>query len=58
LTGYPGDLNDFIDLIIPELQRRDLFRTKYESSTLRGNLGLPRRQGSFPGANHELAAAS
>jgi N-acetyl-S-(2-succino)cysteine monooxygenase len=38
----PGSLEDFVDLVIPELQRRGLFRTEYESTTLRGNLGLPR----------------
>ena len=37
----PGSLNDFVDLVIPELQRRDLFRTEYEGKTLRENLGLP-----------------
>ncbi|WP_333881202.1 LLM class flavin-dependent oxidoreductase [Atlantibacter hermannii] len=37
----PGALNDFIDLVIPELQKRGLFRTAYESTTLRENLGLP-----------------
>ncbi|WP_422031337.1 LLM class flavin-dependent oxidoreductase [Reyranella sp.] len=37
----PGSLNDFVDLVIPELQRRGLFRTEYEAMTLRGNLGLP-----------------
>lgn len=37
----PGSLSDFVDLVIPELQRRGLFRTEYESTTLRGNLGLP-----------------
>jgi len=36
----PGSLVDFIDLVIPELQRRGLFRTAYEGSTLRENLGL------------------
>lgn len=36
----PGDLDDFVDLVIPELQRRHLFRTCYEGSTLRENLGL------------------
>jgi len=55
---FPGGLNDFVNLVIPELQRRNLFRTEYESSTLRGNLGLPRRQGSFSGVTSELAAAS
>jgi FMN-dependent oxidoreductase (nitrilotriacetate monooxygenase family) len=37
----PGSLADFVDLVIPELQRRGLFRTEYEATTLRGNLGLP-----------------
>jgi len=27
--------------VIPELQRRGLFRTEYESTTFRGNLGVP-----------------
>ncbi|GLX66571.1 LLM class flavin-dependent oxidoreductase [Paenibacillus glycanilyticus] len=38
---FPGGFEDIIELVIPELQRRGLFRTDYESSTLRGNLGLP-----------------
>ncbi|KSU65585.1 LLM class flavin-dependent oxidoreductase [Arthrobacter sp. NIO-1057] len=38
--SLPGSLEDFIDLVIPELQRRGRFRTRYESTTLRGNLGL------------------
>lgn len=38
----PGSLTDFVDLVIPELQRRQLFRTEYEGMTLRDNLGLPR----------------
>lgn len=36
----PVGLNDFVDLIVPELQRRGLFRTQYEGATLRENLGL------------------
>ncbi|ODT66039.1 MAG: hypothetical protein ABS75_29100 [Pelagibacterium sp. SCN 63-23] len=35
-------LNQFVDNVVPELQRRGLFRTAYEGSTLRENLGLPR----------------
>lgn len=38
----PGALDDFVDLVVPELQRRGLFRTAYEGRTLRENLGLPR----------------
>ncbi|MCM3626817.1 LLM class flavin-dependent oxidoreductase [Paenibacillus glycanilyticus] len=37
---FPEGLNDIVELVIPELQRRGLFRTEYESNTLRGNLGL------------------
>jgi FMN-dependent oxidoreductase (nitrilotriacetate monooxygenase family) len=37
----PTGLRDFVDLVIPELQRRGLFRTAYEGRTLRENLGLP-----------------
>lgn len=38
----PTTLTDFADLVIPELQRRGLFRTEYEGHTLRDNLGLAR----------------
>ncbi len=38
----PGSLTDFVDLVVPELQRRGLFRTEYEGRTLRENLGLPK----------------
>ena len=38
---FPTGLRDFIDLVVPELQRRGLFRTAYEGDTLRKNLGLP-----------------
>jgi FMN-dependent oxidoreductase (nitrilotriacetate monooxygenase family) len=36
----PGGAEAFVDLVVPELQRRGLFRTEYEATTLRGNLGL------------------
>lgn len=36
----PTGFEDFVELVVPELQRRGLFRTKYESETLRGNMGL------------------
>lgn len=38
----PGGLDDFADLVVPELQRRGLFRTHYEGTTLRDHLGLQR----------------
>ena len=37
----PGSADDVVELVIPELQRRGLFRTEYEGRTLRENLGLP-----------------
>lgn len=37
---YPSGLNAFVDKVIPELQNRGLFRTSYEGTTLRENLGL------------------
>ncbi|MGN8769139.1 LLM class flavin-dependent oxidoreductase [Paenibacillus barengoltzii] len=37
---FPEGFRDIVELVIPELQRRGLFRTEYESTTLRGNLGL------------------
>jgi alkanesulfonate monooxygenase len=37
----PGGIDDFVDLVVPELQRRGLFRTEYEGAMLRQNLGVP-----------------
>jgi alkanesulfonate monooxygenase len=37
---YPDGLDDFVDQVIPLLQKRGLFRTEYEARTLRQNLGL------------------
>jgi FMN-dependent oxidoreductase (nitrilotriacetate monooxygenase family) len=39
---HPHGLQDFIELVVPILQERGIFRTEYESDTLRGNLELPR----------------
>ncbi len=43
----PEGLDDFVDKVVPELQRRELFRTEYEGETLRENLGLPRPKNRF-----------
>jgi len=48
----PGGLEDFVDLVVPELQRRGRFRTEYEGKTLRENLGLER-----PVSRYAAAAA-
>jgi alkanesulfonate monooxygenase SsuD/methylene tetrahydromethanopterin reductase-like flavin-dependent oxidoreductase (luciferase family) len=43
----PEGLDDFVDRVTPELQRRGLFRKEYEGKTLRENLGLPRPENRF-----------
>jgi FMN-dependent oxidoreductase (nitrilotriacetate monooxygenase family) len=43
----PGGLDEFVDQVVPELQRRGLFRKEYEGRTLRENLGLPRPENRF-----------
>ncbi|MGG1636907.1 LLM class flavin-dependent oxidoreductase [Paenibacillus sp. NRS-1760] len=39
-SSIPSGLNDFVELVVPILQERGIYRTDYESDTLRGNLGL------------------
>jgi alkanesulfonate monooxygenase len=43
----PEGLDDFCGKVVPELQRRGLFRRDYEGRTLRENLGLPRPENRF-----------
>lgn len=43
----PEGLNDFVDKVVPELQRRGIFRKEYEGKTLRENLGLARPSNRF-----------
>ncbi|MCA0248497.1 MAG: LLM class flavin-dependent oxidoreductase [Proteobacteria bacterium] len=51
----PGGLDDFVDKVVPELQRRGLFRKEYEGKTLRENLGLPRPDNRFFAATAKAA---
>ena len=44
---YPRPLEEFVDLVVPELQRRGIFRREYEGRTLRENLGVPIPPNSF-----------
>ncbi|MBB3212779.1 FMN-dependent oxidoreductase (nitrilotriacetate monooxygenase family) [Herbaspirillum sp. Sphag1AN] len=37
---FPTGLDEFVELVVPELQRRGLFRTEYQGRTLRAHLGL------------------
>jgi FMN-dependent oxidoreductase (nitrilotriacetate monooxygenase family) len=43
----PGGFDDFVNLVIPELQRRGLFRTDYTGRSLRHHLGLQRPQNRY-----------
>ena len=43
----PGGIDEFVGKVVPELQRRNLFRTEYEGSTLRENLGLARPANAY-----------
>jgi FMN-dependent oxidoreductase (nitrilotriacetate monooxygenase family) len=40
-ASMPDGLDDFVDLVVPELQQRGLYRHSYEGRTLRDHLGLP-----------------
>ena len=46
---FPATFDDIVTLLVPELQRRGLFRMDYEGRTLRENLGLPRPQNRYAG---------
>ena len=43
----PGQHDDFCRLVVPELQKRGIFRKEYEGATLRENLGLPRPKSRY-----------
>jgi FMN-dependent oxidoreductase (nitrilotriacetate monooxygenase family) len=43
----PSGLDDFVDLVVPELQRRGLFRKAYAGKTLRDHLGLTRPESIY-----------
>ena len=43
----PAGLDDFVALVIPELQRRGIFREDYDGTTLREHFGLPRPENQF-----------
>lgn len=53
----PDGLTAFVDLVIPELQRRGLFRRVYEGATLRENLGLARPGNRIAAERRALQAA-
>jgi FMN-dependent oxidoreductase (nitrilotriacetate monooxygenase family) len=52
---HPHGLTDFTESVVPELQRRRLFRTAYQGRTLRENLGLPRPANRYTAAQQTAA---
>ena len=46
-SGLHSAIDDFVDGVVPELQRRGLFQREYAGTTLRENLGLPYRANRF-----------
>jgi FMN-dependent oxidoreductase (nitrilotriacetate monooxygenase family) len=51
-THLPHGIDDFCELVLPELRKRGRFRSEYEGRTLRENLGLP-----IPTSRYEVASA-
>jgi hypothetical protein len=47
-THMPGAFEDVVRMVVPELQRRRLFRSEYTGATLRHHLGLRRPAGRTP----------
>lgn len=47
LQGMPEELEDFVEVVVPELRARGRFRTEYEARTLRGHLALERPVNQF-----------
>jgi FMN-dependent oxidoreductase (nitrilotriacetate monooxygenase family) len=54
----PEGIHDFVNLIIPVLQQRGLYRTEYESDTFRGNVGLAIPENRYTKQKISLSAES
>ena len=57
----PGDTQDFVDLVVPELQRRGIYKTEYSPGTLREKLfcsGSPHLRPDHPGARFRAQPAA
>ncbi|MFC8526178.1 LLM class flavin-dependent oxidoreductase [Nocardia sp. NPDC057227] len=52
----PGGLEDFVEQVVPILQRRGLFRTEYTADTLRGHYGLDEVESRFAEPRAEASA--
>jgi alkanesulfonate monooxygenase len=52
----PTGLDDIVELLVPELRRRGLFRSEYQGSTLRDHLGLERPQNRLGAESRAVSA--
>jgi FMN-dependent oxidoreductase (nitrilotriacetate monooxygenase family) len=52
----PSALTDFVELVVPELRRRGLFREEYEGTTLRANMGLSTPENRYAQARRQSQA--
>jgi hypothetical protein len=52
----PSSLEDFVELVVPELRRRGLFREDYEGTTLRSHLGLPMPENRYTQARRQAGS--
>ncbi|ODM72136.1 LLM class flavin-dependent oxidoreductase [Bradyrhizobium elkanii] len=57
-VSFPGELKDFIDLVVPELRRRGKFRLRQSGQTLRESLGLKRPLNRFTQLSGERSSVS
>jgi alkanesulfonate monooxygenase SsuD/methylene tetrahydromethanopterin reductase-like flavin-dependent oxidoreductase (luciferase family) len=55
--GHPAQFRRFTSEVVPILRARGLVRAEYESSTLRGNLGLPIPENRYTAARQAGSAA-
>ena len=46
-SQFPNSLEDFTTTVVPILQQRGIFRTEYEGTTLRENLGLSKVENRY-----------
>ena len=56
--SMPGQLELFVELIVPRLQARGLYRRDYAAKTLRDNLGLPEPENRYTKARREMRAVA
>jgi alkanesulfonate monooxygenase len=57
-TVFPNDLDDVVDLVVPELQARGRFRSAYDGTTLRDHLRVARPASRWARSSASVAAGT